>query len=86
MEKDVLLRLLEPFAEGTVSEKSNKKVTKVDFFADKLTGCDNASENRARLCEMCELPNDMTPNALLEAMNLLYGYDGYKELVGKIFE
>ena len=86
MEKDVLLRLLEPFAEGAVSEKSNKKITKVDFFADKLTGCDNASENRARLCEMCELPNDMTPNALLEAMNLLYGYDRYKELVGKIFE
>ena len=86
MDKDVIIRLLTPFISGNSEQKSAKMITKVDFFADKLTGCDNASENRARLCEMCELPNDMTPNALLEAMNLLYGYDGYKELVGKIFE
>ena len=86
MEKDVLLRLLEPFIEGKSSEKYGKMITKVDFFADKLTGCDNAAANRSKLCEMCELPKDMTPNALLEAMNLLYGYDGYKELVGKIFD
>lgn len=86
MEKDVLLRLLEPFAEGVASGKSDKMITKVDFFVDKLTGCDNAAVNRARLCEMCDLPTDMTPNALLEAMNLLYGYEGYKDKVNKIFE
>ena len=86
MEKDVLIRLLEPFADGEFAEKCGKMITKVDFFADKLTGCDNAAANRARLCEECKLPNDMTPNALLEAMNLLYGYDGYKELIGKIFD
>ena len=84
MEKDVLLRLLEPFAEGSATEKSSKMITKVDFFVDKLTGCANASENRARLCAMCDLPLDMTPNALLEAMNLLYGYDGYRELIEKL--
>ena len=84
MEKETLLRLLEPFAEGSTIEKSGKMITKVDFFADKLTGCDNAAANRARLCEACELPSDMTPNALLEAMNLLYGYEGYKDLVSKI--
>jgi hypothetical protein len=60
-------------------------ITKVDFFCDKLTGCDNAAANRARLCAKCDLPSDMTPNALLEAMNLLYGYEGYKALVDKIF-
>ena len=59
-------------------------ITKVDFFADKLTGCDGASENRARLSRRCNLPDDMTPNALLEAMNLLYGYDEYKKLVKEI--
>lgn len=84
MEKDVLIRLLEPFSNGNSPAKCGKMITKVDFFCDKLTGCDNAAANRARLCEMCDLPNDMTPNALLEAMNLLYGYDGYKELISKI--
>ena len=85
MEKDVILRLLAPFTEGGNVAKTSKMITKVDFFTDKLTGCDGASENRARLCRACDLPEDMTPNALLEAMNLLYGYDEYRTTVDKIF-
>ena len=84
MEKDVILRLLEPFADGKNAVNSGKMITKVDFFTDKLTGCEGASENRARLCKECNLPEDMTPNALLEAMNLLYGYEEYKKIVEKL--
>ena len=83
MEKDVILRLLTPFIDGEKVERSDKMITKVDFFADKLTGCEGASENRAWLCRQCNLPEDMTPNALLEAMNLLYGYDEYKKIISK---
>lgn len=83
MEKDVILRLLTPFINSNNTEKDTKMITKVDFFQDKLTGCDNASENRAWLCRKCNLPDDMTPNALLEAMNLLYGYDEYKAIISK---
>ena len=85
MEKEVILRLLDPFIDDKKSEKSGKMITKVDFFTDKLTGCDGASENRAILCRECSLPDDMTPNALLEAMNLLYGYDEYKKIVESLF-
>lgn len=84
MEKEVVLGLLAPFVSGKSSQKDAKMITKVDFFADKLTGCDNASDNRAALCRMANLPEDMTPNALLEAINLLYGYDGYKALIDKL--
>ena len=84
MEKEVILRLIAPFVSGEKTQKDVKMITKVDFFQDKLTGCDNASANREALCNLAGLPNDMTPNALLEAMNILYGYDGYKELVNKI--
>ena len=85
MDKDTLLRLLSPFADGEKSTKSGKMITKVDFFTDKLTGCEGASENRAILCRECGLPDDMTPNALLEAMNLLYGYEEYKKIIERIF-
>ena len=81
MEKDVILRLLVPFIDGEKAVESTRMITKVDFFTDKLTGCDGASENRAWLCRECNLPEDMTPNALLEAMNLLYGYDEYKKII-----
>ena len=83
MEKDVILRLLAPFIDGEKVVENTRMITKVDFFADKLTGCDGASENRAWLCRECNLPEDMTPNALLEAMNLLYGYDEYKRIISK---
>lgn len=83
MEKEVILRLIAPFVSGEGAQKDTKMITKVDFFQDKLTGCDNASENRAWLCRECNLPDDMTPNALLEAMNLLYGYDEYKKIISK---
>ena len=84
MEKEVILRLLAPFASGKSTQNNGKMITKVDFFVDKLTGCDNASENRAKFCRAASLPEDMTPNALLEAMNLLYGYEGYKKLLSEM--
>ena len=84
MDKDVIIRLLTPFISGNSEQKCTKMITKVDFFVDKLTGCDNATANRQALCRLANLPDDMTPNALLEAMNILYGYDEYKKLVEQI--
>lgn len=86
MDKETILRLLAPFIDGQKAKKDGKMITKVDFFTDKLTGCDGASENRAKLCRECGLPDDMTPNALLEAMNLLYGYEEYKRIIEKLTE
>ena len=85
MEKDVILRLLTPFSNGEIKQKGDKMITKVDFYQDKLTGWDNSSQHRELLCKACDLPTDMTPNALLEAMNLLYGYDEYKRIVEELF-
>ena len=85
MDKDTIIRLLSPFIEGQNEAKDIRMITKVDFFVDKLTGCDNSSERRRLLCKECDLPDDMTPNALLEAMNLLYGYEEYKKIVNNLF-
>ena len=84
MEKEELIRILSPFASDALSEKDSKMITKVDFYQDKLTGFENSSDRRAKLCTLAGLPTDLTPNALLEAMNLLYGYDDYKALVEKL--
>lgn len=84
MDKNVIIKLLTPFINDGASRDGEKMITKVDFFTDKLTGCEGATENRRRLCEVCSLPEDMTPNALLEAMNLLYGYDEYKKIISEI--
>ncbi len=86
MEVDVILNLLAPFIADVKAAKSGKMITKVDFFQDKLTGFPNSSKRREALCRLANLPPDMTPNRLLEAMNLLFGYEEYKELLENIQE
>ena len=86
MEKETILNLLSPFIEGKTEQKEGKLLTKVDFFQDKLTGFPNSSKRREALCRLANLPLDMTPNRLLEAMNLLFGYEEYKELRENIQE
>ena len=84
MRKDVILKLLSHFKNDKKISKSDKMITKVDFFEDKLTGCEGAAERRAALCKRLDLPLDMTPNALLEAINLLYGYEEYKNALSAL--
>ena len=84
MEKEELIKILSPFISDKELIKPAKMISKVDFFQDKLTGFENSSSRQAELCKLAELPDDLTPNALLEALNLLYGYDGYKALVEKM--
>jgi len=89
MSRDVLVHTLSPFivSDGLVEKKQSKSakmITKVDFFADGLSGGDNSSAKRARLCEAYGLPTDMTANGLLEALNLISCLEEYKEMLGKI--
>ena len=76
----LLRTLLAPFAaeEPTVR---GREVTKSDFFADGLSGGDGSAERRRKLCERLALPDNMSANALLAAVNLLCDYDKYKEMV-----
>ena len=90
MSRDVLEKLLAPFVDdgGRVelsADNESKMITKVDFYVDGLTGKDNSSEHRRALCRHFDLPDDMTPKALIEALNLLVGYDGYKKAVDELF-
>ena len=87
MEREVIERVLAPFvvdenAEG--DEKPKKMITKVDFFFDKLTGAENSAALRDKLCDAFGLPHGMSANALLEALNIITDYDGYKAAAGEI--
>lgn len=84
MEREVIERLLKPFSTERDVEIERKMITKLDFFEDGLSGGDNSSERRAALAKRCNLPSDMTAKALLEALNLLYGYDEYKAMIAEL--
>ncbi len=85
MPREVLERVFAPFVIGEkVDTGTCRQVTKLDFYTDGLSGGPCSAGLRERLCFMMELPHDMTANALLEAVNLLYTYEEYKEKVAAL--
>ncbi|MBQ8334103.1 MAG: DUF4093 domain-containing protein, partial [Clostridia bacterium] len=45
--------------------------TKAKMYELRLTGTPDAAENRKKLCAALSLPDDITPNALCEAVNMI---------------
>lgn len=57
-----------------------RKITKADLYFAGLSGTPDAAENRRRLLKRLDLPEHMTANAMLEALNVLYGYEGLVQM------
>ena len=72
IDADYLRGLLAPFASGAnMPEKVREDMTKANFYAAGLSGGEGAAEKRARLCRYLNLPDNMSANALLAAVNML---------------
>lgn len=83
--REVLERALSPYIEnGSAPVGQKRKITKTDLYLDGLSGADGASERRAQLLVSLGLPDDMSANSMLEALNMLVGYDEYKRLLDEI--
>ena len=73
MEAALLRELFLPFSEdGEWQRPQGVKIDKKDFYAFGLAGRENSAQKRARLARALSFPEDMTANALLAALNLLY--------------
>ena len=71
MEAELLLSLFRPFASGEERARG-ALLEKKDFYALGLSGRPDSTKRRAALAESLGLPADMTANALLSALSLLY--------------
>ena len=80
----ILYEMLSPFATDSESSSMGCNITKLDFYNDGLTGKDNSKENRNKVARYLGLPADMTPNALLSAIQVAYTLDEYKSAVEKL--
>lgn len=83
MTPDVLLTALEragaSFEDGE-SGGPRAPITKADLFELGLTGTPDSASRRAALLKKLGLPERMTTNALLEALNILCGREKLEEL------
>ncbi|MBD5161845.1 MAG: DUF4093 domain-containing protein [Oscillibacter sp.] len=75
MPPQILLAALEragaTFEDDTLSAE-RRPITKADFYALGLTGGPDSAARRSALLKKLDLPERMTANALLEAVNILY--------------
>ena len=79
---DVLRALLAPFAGGAPAARAS--LTKADLFADGLSGGEGSAERRRALAVRLQLPPDLTPNALLAAVNLLCTEEEYRAALSEV--
>ena len=83
MTKDVILESLR--RAGATIEGENapaqQSITKQDMMELGLSGGAGSSEKRAALLKKLDLPEHMSANALLQALNLLYSLDELKRLL-----
>ena len=89
MEPAVLLEALRragaTFLDETAgAESSGRTITKADLFADGLSGGPGAAEKRRALLKALDLPEHLTANALLELLNTVLGWEGYRKILGEL--
>ncbi len=84
MTPDVIVQCLRragATVEGEVSATPHREITKQDFMALGLSGGADSSQMRLALMKKLDLPEHMSANALLQALNLLYTLEQLKEIL-----
>lgn len=83
MDSDLLRRLFAPYAMDS-SRMVGEQVDKYRFYEDGFTGGPDSSRLRGELAKVLDLPDDLSANAMLEAINLLGGLKFYEDALHKL--
>lgn len=75
---------LAPFADGGAKPRMN--LTKADLYALGLSGREDSASRRKALAHALNLPDNLSANALLEAINLLVTEDEFEKAQAFLYE
>ena len=70
--------------EGETEKRTISAITKADLMELGLAGIPGSEEKRKALMKKLDLPEHMSPNALLQALNLLFDLEGLEEILSQI--
>ena len=70
--------------EGETDKRTVQEITKADLVILGLSGIPGSEERRKKVVYKLELPERISPNALLQALNLLYTLEELTELMEHI--
>jgi ribonuclease M5 len=71
---------------GEETQRSEGNITKQDMMELGLSGGQNSSVLRQKLLKKLDLPEHMSANALLQAVNLLYTLDELRDMMAQLGE
>ncbi len=77
---DKLREMLTPYSDEG-QEKPTGEITKADFYALGLSGRDDSKTLREKILKKLGFPLNMSPNAMLQAINILYSKEEFFEVV-----
>ena len=85
MTRDVILDSLRRAGATIEGEKAAdvRQITKQDLMELGLSGTPEASANRLKLLKKLNLPEHMSPNAMLQALNLLYSLEDLAKIMAE---
>ena len=69
--------------EDAAPPERGEAITKADLYALGLSGGEGSAERRRRLLKRLDLPEHLTANAMLEALNLLFGREELERLLAE---
>ena len=87
MTPDIILQALRNAGatiEGETQKRTAGAITKADLMELGLAGTNGSEEKRKALMKRLDLPEHMSLNALLQALNLLYDPEGLEQILKNI--
>ena len=87
MTPDIILQALRNAGatiEGETEKRTAGAITKADLMELGLAGIPGSEEKRKALMKRLDLPEHMSPNALLQALNLLLDLEGLEQMVSAL--
>ena len=83
---EVLCDILSPFTTDEAEKVDKVPITKADLYALGISGRDDSAQKRETVLKALNLPHDMSPNAMISAVNILFSKEEFVEKVEKILK
>ena len=83
IDADILRGLFKKYEDSAQSDRT--PITKKDFFIHGLSGGENSAEKRDVIASKYGLPDKMTSNALLDALNIISSLGEFEQIVKENF-
>ena len=79
MTPEVIEKALEKSGVFSVKSGESRKITKADMFAFGLSGREDSKEKRRRFLRRLELPETLSPSAMLDVLNNMLTFEEFNE-------